>query len=593
MFIKTIKTKTFFITIGILLLYVLSFFILTRPLIFNFTSAIAGVYTSDAPIFLWDAWETQKNIASGDYLKFETQDIFFPHTTPLLMHTYNTVNSFVVVGLNFILKNIVLSFNIVYLASAVLCAWFSYLFFKLITKNTLASVLAGHFFAFQHIWAIYAIFGTQNILSFWFIPGALYFYEVYRQTTKTRNLFFSGTILGLAFINDFIIFSFTAFVLALYILFSQIYFEKEKRLLNAIKNCAIILLSFFVVAGWKIFIIIKQSAHIAEIAIPSLGDVEVYFADPINLFRPSKFHMLWGHLNWLYKDTSIANGNAFLGFTFFAVILIFILVLITKKIKFENKKIVFIFLGMFFITLSMSFGPHLHFWGFNTQLPMPHIFISKLWEQINNLRVTMRWLIPATFFSAGVFGFLLKYIFDNISKTKSIILFSFIYAGLVLDVLFFPKQMSYVNKNLSPIFNIIAQDKSPGSVLEMPLSVTSGYFTLGEPARISLLHQTVHQKPIIGGHLSRLPQETKLEYEKEPIIKYLLLYKQNNPDKTDLDKNNIELFFKKYQTKYLVWDKTLAQTEDKQSKKVLDYITNQLNFVSFYNDQYIEAFIKN
>ena len=98
-----------------LVLYALSFCLLTWPLIRYFAVGISGFYNSDAPIFLWNAWEWQKKLLLGDW-SFVTHDLFWPHTTSIILHTHTQVQSLIAAVFNLFFRNLVLSFNLVYLS---------------------------------------------------------------------------------------------------------------------------------------------------------------------------------------------------------------------------------------------------------------------------------------------------------------------------------------------------------------------------------------------------------------------------------------------------------------------------------------------
>jgi len=59
----------------------------------------------------------------------------------------------------------------------------------------------------------------------------------------------------------------------------------------------------------------------------------------------------------------------------------------------------------------------------------------------------------------------------------------------------------------------ILENFEQGTVLELPWMVSSGYFNINGSAKFSMLHQVIHQRPIIDGHLSRLPFSIQEEYQ--------------------------------------------------------------------------------
>jgi len=573
-----------------LVLYALSFGVLTWPLIRYFAVGISGFYNSDAPIFLWNAWEWQKKLLLGDW-SFVTRDLFFPHATSLILHTHTQIQSLLAAVFNLVFKNLVFSFNLVYLLSAVAGAYFAFLFFRLLTKNYWAALLAGQYFGFQHLWGIYSLFGTQNLLGFWYIPAVLYGYEAYCQKKRWGYLVWAGAVLGLAFLNEFIIFVYAVAVLVVFALTRMIFMERF-RWKEFFKQTAIGVVSFLAVSGWKILVIIQDRAAVQNIALPTMSDVDFYHADFINLIRPSRLHGLWGNLGYLFRPVDLSAGNAFIGFTFVAVVLLFLFWRYRTKIKLGQRSLMYVLLIGYGVMLIMACGPYWHIWGYNTGVPMPHWFLAKISSQFNNLRMPARWLIPATIFLAGILALFLGYVFDKIKSKKILaVIISALFVGLILDSFFLPKSILFVNNTVSPVYEQIKQ-VGGGVVVEIPLAITSGYFSLGESSRVSMLHQTIHEQPILGGHLSRLPFSVRDNYEREPVIKYLVHYRAGGPAADDLAPEKIKKFFDYYQPRYFILDKQLDSFRNASGQVLINYLTENLELKFYYEDSEVLVFIK-
>lgn len=568
------------------MLYVGSFVVLTYPLIFHFNSGIVGFTYSDAPLFLWNVWDLKESISAGQN-PFETHRILFPHTNSLLLHTHTTVQSVGVLVVHLFLQNIVLSFNIVFLVSAVLGAYSAYYFLNLVTHSTEAAIIGGQFFGFQHLWAVYTFHGTQNVLSFWYIPLCLVTYELYRKKERLFYLIICGSIAGLAVWNDFIMGCFAIVSLTLYLVGTNIL--QKKSLKKFVKEALIIGISFLLITSGKWLTVITSRSYISSIPLPTTEDLDVYHADIVNLFRPSAYHLLWGRLHTLFTPHSLTQGNNFIGFTSIGLFILFLITVVYKK-QFVSKKQTFLFLGIYTVLLLIAFGPFLHVFGYHTYLPMPFYVIGKLYEPLRNLRVPLRWLIPAQLFLAGAFVCILKHILNHMHNKIKILLCCLLYIGLVIDSSMIPKSILPVYDS-SPVYTKIANDEY-GSVLEFPFGISSGYYTIGSDSKINMLHQLVHQKPIIGGHMSRLPFEYRDWYSKEPVLKYFLNYKEQSPDDEDKQVQNIAQFIKTYKLTYIIFDKRLDSFDDPAAFVLKKFIHEDLKFQSYYEDQSVIAFKK-
>lgn len=568
----------------IFILYAIIFLILTFPLIFNFSTSIIAPYDSDGPIFLWNAWHFQKNLLVGNFSLY-TDYLFYPHHTPLGLHTYSQFQSILTFLVNFFTHNLVLSFNLVYLFSVSVSAYFTYKFFQLLYFKNSVSFLAGILFAFQPLWSIYALFGTQNFLQMWYVPATLYFYEKFRQNHKSVNAFLVGAIIACAFINDFYPFVFSVtglFIYSLCINFHQI-FKLSKHYW---KLLVLSLLGFLTIAGWKIFLLWQQKDFITQMPKPSLQDIDsLYFADPVNLFRPVQWHILWGSWSTWFGNFSLQNGNSFIGFTFVLVLILFLLVKMNKKTTWQDKKIFITFLIAYLFILSLSFGPYLHFFGITTHWPMPDYFLSKIFPSFNHLRFPARWLILGQIFFCGIFVSLLAYIQNNLRPKLYKTLVIFLTIALIVEVMFLPRTIMPIFGKETAAIQEIAKQIDNKTVLTTPMAISSGYFDLGETHKKAMAYQIIHQKPILEGHLSRLPLAYK-DYAQEPIIKYFLNYQNAQLDAADLDIENIKQFFSTYQLGYIIIDKQKVDLDAQTSKTLLNYLQTNLNFQLLIENQY-------
>jgi hypothetical protein len=57
-----------------------------------------------------------------------------------------------------------------------------------------------------------------------------------------------------------------------------------------------------------------------------------------------------------------------------------------------------------------------------------------------------------------------------------------------------------------------------GAVCELPVGVRDGFGEIGRFDHRALYHQTVHQHPIVGGFVARLPASVKADYLALPIV---------------------------------------------------------------------------
>jgi hypothetical protein len=75
----------------------------------------------------------------------------------------------------------------------------------------------------------------------------------------------------------------------------------------------------------------------------------------------------------------------------------------------------------------------------------------------------------------------------------------------------------------------LAEDSQPGAVLEMPLGLQDGFAQLGSFDPRSLPRQTDHQRPIVGGYVSRVSERIKAGYLDRPATAALIALSSNPP----------------------------------------------------------------
>ena len=581
------KKKAWQREILILLLYAFVFCVLTYPLLLQFSSSIIGTPHSDASIFLWNAWQFEKKLLSADF-SYTTSDIFFPHSVSLLTHTYTQFQSFLVFLVNRIFDNIVLSFNIIFLLSSVACAYFSYRFFLLHTTSALAAVLGGLFFTFQPLWSLYAHFGTQNLISLWYLPLALYLFALSHTHSRKIFSFGAGSVWGLSLVNDLYVFVFTGVALVLYAV-SISAFAKSLAFRRVGKMFFFVCVGFAVTAGWKIWIMVHHSREFSRIPLPSTADVDYYHTDIINLIRPSALHPIWGNLHTLWIPSSLTNGNEFIGFTALILILLAIMLKITAEDKsipnprsdacnILRRKMFWFSVSGYSIALLLALGPFLHIFGKSLHIPMPYVFLHKILPAIYNLRVPIRWLMLAQFFLAGIIVVLAESIFVRYKRPMRIFVFVIFILGMIVDVSYIPQHLLPIYGQETTLFENIRDNKENKTFLYLPFSISDGYFLLGEKSLLPLAYQVVVQQPMLNGHISRLDPALREAYAHEPVLKYLLQYQSLQPDLADIDEFNLRHFFATYNVATIVLDKRLVDLETTQATQLIDYLTNALGF---------------
>jgi hypothetical protein len=75
---------------------------------------------------------------------------------------------------------------------------------------------------------------------------------------------------------------------------------------------------------------------------------------------------------------------------------------------------------------------------------------------------------------------------------------------------------------IAPQYAWLKSRADRGAVCELPLGIRDGFGETGRFDSMVLLHQTVHERPIVGGFVARLAPDVRTRYEAMPIVGSLL-----------------------------------------------------------------------
>lgn len=573
-FVHTQRIHRLLVEWAVVLGYGAVWAILTFPLVTHLGSSIIGTADSDAPIFLWNAWEWAQHPFT-----FITSDILLPGTHSLLTHTYTPVFSICVAAVNFVLHNLILSFNITFLAWSVCSAYAMYRLVRLFTEHRIVAFFCGLFFAFQPLWSVYASFGTQNILSQWFMPASVLFSILALRTSQYRYTLLSGIVIALAWYNDLYagLFALTSVVGACVVQYAL--GTPLKTLLRILGSILIIFITAF---SPFLFTIAQSHALLTQSSIPSVADVDVYGADPINLLRPYERSITLSQWSQAFTDHSLARGNAFLGITTLCILGAWLVARIYTK-KRTTPRLGILFVCIAAVYLVLSWGPFLTFAGVHTHIPLPYRLLYEITPLTHLWRVPLRWLIPSFFWLALALSVPLSYIYSSFRKPIAAILLCTLSTLFIIEHAYIPRPLLNLSAQAHPGYAYLSTLPS-GTLLELPLSIDSGLFSLGDTQQhLALGLQTIHHHPLINGHLSRLPEATR-SLSSAPVYSYLLHAESQLPTHINTNALYVSDFIARTDLRYIAIDHTLLGADAAHRDALTTYITQTLGAQHIYND---------
>jgi len=135
--------------------------------------------------------------------------------------------------------------------------------------------------------------------------------------------------------------------------------------------------------------------------------------------------------------------------------------------------------------------------------------------------------------------------------------------------------------------SLIARDARPGTVLELPLSWSSGTDSFGSRDMRFFFHQTVHQRPIFSGHASRYPPQRIAKLRRLPLLGRLMAIQVGGSGPA---KNAVadRAFAREQGIRWVVvnWDWTPRQ----RTRALVRYLRSVLHLTEVYTGDWMTVF---
>ncbi|MDH5769659.1 MAG: hypothetical protein OEZ31_12000, partial [Nitrospirota bacterium] len=219
-------------------------------------------------------------------------------------------------------------------------------------------------------------------------------------------------------------------------------------------------------------------------------------------------HSYWSNLPGNIHESSVHIGLAVL------CVLIFMWV---KRREFLAQGLKLWYFILIFFTV-MSLGSVLHIWG--REIPFirfPYALLEMVFPFVKVSGVPVRMIIMATLSAAVISAMGFKVLFrESVGKR--------LLAGLLLIILFIeylPRPIPSSKVVIPPYVNFLKD-----------LPDTKGIVDTTASPGLALYYQTIHEKPIAFGYLSRIPGSVNAEDQKlRQLIsdkQYILLYRDYN-----------------------------------------------------------------
>ena len=234
-------------------------------------------------------------------------------------------------------------------------------------------------------------------------------------------------------------------------------------------------------------------------------------ADLLSFFLPNPLHPWWRHLteNGLAREPGgfVENVVAIP----WTVILIVSVGAVSAWARLPRFWIV---LTAFFALLAL--GPFVHAAGVLTYVPGPWALLRYV-PVIGAARMPQRFAIVVMIGMAMLMAHVVRDL--RLRARRAWVVTAVITVILAFELVPAPRPL--YSASVPSVYEIIARDPRPVRVLNLPFGLRDGLSSHGNTNAAWQYYQTVHQKPIMGGYLSRLPKKGVDLYSARPVIRKL------------------------------------------------------------------------
>ena len=191
-----------------------------------------------------------------------------------------------------------------------------------------------------------------------------------------------------------------------------------------------------------------------------------------------------------------------------------------------------VWLALLLFLAALAIGPFLYVGGINTFVPGPWALLRYA-PIVTATRMPARYAIPMMMTFSVVFALALGRITaEHPARRRAIV--AVVGAALMFELTPYPRQLH--SARVPDVFRIIANDPRDVRVLNLPFGFRDGEWSQGNFTAASQFYQTFHQKPLIGGYLSRIgPREMRRQRESVTVRQLIRLSEEQRVSRADLD----------------------------------------------------------
>jgi hypothetical protein len=566
--------------------YVSVALLFTWPLPLHLGTALLGSPGGDTGVYVWNLWVFRHEIVAHGTFPFFTTEIISgtARAVPLTLHNYTTAANIVAFPL-LPLFGIVATFNLLILASTALSAYVMFLFLRERVQDEAAAWIGGLLFGFSPFMTARQMAHFSLVQAAALPAFALVLYRLRSGMPTVRQSIAGGAVVAWAFLSD-PYYAVYCVVLAVFFVLSEVFVvdgrtERAPFRLRAALDVAIMALAGLTAAilirgGGRIdFLGVRVSMtrlYTPVLILTVLAGIRAWLAlrpriewrnrplkgfigvalvggttcivllapvlsamgthlgdnrwispriwwrssapgvDLLAFLVPNPVGTLsgWVASGWLARmpDGLYENVASIPWTATFAV---------AAALLYAGLRLPFYWTAFTAAMAVLALGPFINIAGWNTHIPTPWALLRYL-PVVGAARMPTRFTILLMLGVAGLLAFAVRALRQRSARPW---VPTVIVGGLLLvELAPMPRELHMVRV---PVFyRTIAEDPRDVKVLQLPFGLRDGLSSAGDYSASTQFLQAFHEKPVLGGYLSRLPRGGVARYRRVGLLRILL-----------------------------------------------------------------------
>jgi hypothetical protein len=466
-------------------IYLAIFFVVTYPLMLQMSTHFF-TDEKDGLVMIWNVWWTNTAVTQLHQSPWHTNYLYHPFGVTLLAHTLSPFNGFLaIVLLPFLtLKQ---AYNLIVIFTFVVTGLTTFWLAFYIVRSYWPSIVAGFIFSFSNYHFAHTP-GHLNLASLEWIPLFVLCWYMLMRSPGVLVALASAVSLFAVMLCDYYYF-FYSFVIAVMLFIWRAL--QRRNFLFFLTRRYIVSLSVFVgaslVTSGVIMLKLLRLIHSA-----SLNGAHDPCEFPADLLSPFIYGacLRFSHLTkdfWMNLHGNTSENSVYMGVS--VLILIAYAWSRRRQIETQSFRLWYVLLLLFWLT---SLGPRLHVWGKHVPFGlMPYRLLDGVfpWLEVSGIPSRMMVIVMLCAALIGSMGLdlLLR------SSRKGRLVAMALVALLIVE--FLPQRMPTFKGEIPDWVWVMRELPDGGGVIDA-----------GGKARRAMYYQTVHNKPLWGGFVARVPE---------------------------------------------------------------------------------------